>query len=189
MRHKFQGRRPHRVLITLRGQNRKAREPDRHADLPTTVSAPPRPPDTAREPTPTCASREPSQRPRQRPHRRPRHWRRRLRGRSGRPGMRHHDNSSGSAPEQAPAVGDGSAMSTREALGVRPEPRVLPSGGFVRGRELQREAWEWVLAQRKNSGSLPSGKVIADKFGRHERWGRLFKQAGVGDELVVQHPP
>jgi hypothetical protein len=34
------------------------------------------------------------------------------------------------------------------------------------------------LANRAADGSLPTGKVIASQFGRHERWGRLIKRAG-----------
>ncbi len=36
------------------------------------------------------------------------------------------------------------------------------------------------LAHRQAHGSLPSGRAIADQFGRHERWGRLVKQYGTG---------
>jgi len=46
------------------------------------------------------------------------------------------------------------------------------------GSELPREAWQWALANRADDGSLPSGKQIADRYGRHERWGRLVKHAG-----------
>jgi hypothetical protein len=31
----------------------------------------------------------------------------------------------------------------------------------------------------RGDGSLPSGKAIAGQYGRHERWGRLVKQAGL----------
>jgi hypothetical protein len=45
----------------------------------------------------------------------------------------------------------------------------------ARGPELQRQAWQWALANRAGDGTLPSGKQIAGQYGRHERWGRLVK--------------
>jgi hypothetical protein len=42
----------------------------------------------------------------------------------------------------------------------------------------RRQAWEWAVANKDVDGSLPSGRVIADRYGRHERWGRLVKAAG-----------
>jgi hypothetical protein len=36
---------------------------------------------------------------------------------------------------------------------------------------------------RTPNGDLPSGKVIAERFGRRERWGRLVKQAGTTGRL------
>jgi hypothetical protein len=54
------------------------------------------------------------------------------------------------------------------------------------GRELQRQAWRWALAHRASDGSLPSGRQIADQYGRHERWGRLVKRAGAAGEFSSQ---
>jgi hypothetical protein len=49
---------------------------------------------------------------------------------------------------------------------------------------LQRRAWQWALSEREaTTGALPSGKVIADHFGRRERWGRLVKQSGLAGRL------
>ncbi|MFI8552881.1 hypothetical protein [Spirillospora sp. NPDC077959] len=48
---------------------------------------------------------------------------------------------------------------------------------------LQRQAWQWALAHRTPAGDLPSGKAIAERFGRRERWGRLVKQAGAAGRL------
>ena len=48
---------------------------------------------------------------------------------------------------------------------------------------LQQEAWRWAQANLGDDGSLPSGRQIADRFGRHERWGRLVKHLGVAGEL------
>ena len=46
-------------------------------------------------------------------------------------------------------------------------------------RELQMQAWQWARDNQASDGSLPSGKAIAGQYGRHERWGRLVKQAGL----------
>ncbi len=51
------------------------------------------------------------------------------------------------------------------------------------GPNLQREAWCWALANRAGDGSLPSGKEIARRYSRHERWGRLVKRTGLSGEL------
>jgi hypothetical protein len=58
------------------------------------------------------------------------------------------------------------------------------SGGSARtrGRQSasvrQRQAWQWAMVNRAPNGDLPSGKAIAERFGRRERWGRLVKRAG-----------
>lgn len=44
--------------------------------------------------------------------------------------------------------------------------------------QVQREAWAWALENRREDGTLPSGKQIADRFEHKERWGRLIKQWG-----------
>jgi hypothetical protein len=55
------------------------------------------------------------------------------------------------------------------------------------GRELQVRAWQWALANRSGGdGSLPSGRDIGRQYGRHERWGRLVKRAGLTGELDTQ---
>ena len=51
------------------------------------------------------------------------------------------------------------------------------------GTRLRNEAWEWALTNRGGDGKLPSGKAIADQFGRHERWGRLVKREGLASQL------
>jgi Protein of unknown function (DUF2637) len=51
------------------------------------------------------------------------------------------------------------------------------------GREVQRAAWRWALANRGSDGSLPSGTVISQKFGRSPRWGRFVKSAGLAGDL------
>lgn len=40
------------------------------------------------------------------------------------------------------------------------------------------------MASRAADGSLPGGKMIADRYGRHERWGRLVKSAGIAGDLA-----
>jgi Protein of unknown function (DUF2637) len=57
------------------------------------------------------------------------------------------------------------------------------------GRDLQRQAWHWTLANRAGDGSLPSGGEIARQFGRHERWGRLVKRAGTAGEFDAGGEP
>ena len=64
--------------------------------------------------------------------------------------------------------------------GARTHPR-------SQGKDLQRQAWRWALAQRAGDGSLPSGREIADQFGRHERWGRMVKRSGTARELSSGH--
>jgi hypothetical protein len=55
-----------------------------------------------------------------------------------------------------------------------------------RGREAQLLAWQWALANRSGDGSLPSGRDIGREHGRHERWGRLVKRAGLAGQLDAQ---
>jgi hypothetical protein len=55
--------------------------------------------------------------------------------------------------------------------------------GGVAGRDLQRQAWLWAQANRAGDGSLPSGREIAHRYGRHERWGRQIKRAGAAGQL------
>jgi hypothetical protein len=52
------------------------------------------------------------------------------------------------------------------------------------GLELRSRAWEWAVANRSADGSLPSGKVIAARYDRHERWGRLVKRSGAAGEFA-----
>jgi len=62
-------------------------------------------------------------------------------------------------------------------------PQRKRQGGVTAGGDLQRAAWQWAQANRGHDGSLPSGKEIARKYGRHERWGRLVKRAGLAGEM------
>jgi hypothetical protein len=44
------------------------------------------------------------------------------------------------------------------------------------------------VANRGADGTLPSGKAIADQFGRHERRGRLVRQHGDAAEVAQAQP-
>jgi hypothetical protein len=76
--------------------------------------------------------------------------------------------------------------------------RSEPGGGVIReqhegssvvtatrgdGRDLQRMAWRWAIANRCAEGRLPSGVAIAEQFTRSHRWGRLVKRTGRAGEL------
>ena len=50
-------------------------------------------------------------------------------------------------------------------------PRLTEAAG------LQRRAFEWAMANRSAEGALPTGRQIAEQFGRSARWGRLIKHA------------
>ena len=58
-----------------------------------------------------------------------------------------------------------------------------PSSHDGTSRNLQRQAWQWALANRAGDGSLPSGHEIARRYGQHERWGRLVKRSGLAGEF------
>jgi hypothetical protein len=51
------------------------------------------------------------------------------------------------------------------------------------GRDARREAWRWAQDNRAEDGSLPSGRDIGRRYGRHERWGRLVKRSGLAGYL------
>ena len=73
------------------------------------------------------------------------------------------------------------------------EPRDSAGAGCSRPRrlasELKHDAWQWAIANRTPAGDLPSGKAIAERFGRQERWGRLVKQAGTTGRLDPASTP
>jgi hypothetical protein len=76
------------------------------------------------------------------------------------------------------------AMVEVDAVGAgsRAGPALDPAGRGRAGREAQVLAWQWALANRSADGSLPSGRDIGHRYGRHERWGRLVKRAGLAGE-------
>ena len=60
-----------------------------------------------------------------------------------------------------------------------------PAGSATAGRDLQAQAWHWALVHKARDGSLPSGREIGRQYGRHERWGRLVKRAGIAGEFAT----
>jgi len=74
--------------------------------------------------------------------------------------------------------------STPGLTALQSVPRPGPGDGAVPGRALQRQAWQWALANRTSDGVLPTGSEIARQHGRHERWGRLVKSAGLAGEFA-----
>ena len=81
---------------------------------------------------------------------------------------------------------DGEAVPRRRHRSSGSDPGHGNSGHAAAGRDLQRQAWRWALAQRGSDGSLPSGLEIARQHGRHERWGRLVKRAGAAGEFATE---
>jgi hypothetical protein len=82
---------------------------------------------------------------------------------------------------------DGAEELIRDTDETHPRDPVQASRGHSRPRrlasELQHNAWQWAIDNRTPAGNLPSGKAIAERFGRRERWGRLVKQAGTTGRL------
>jgi hypothetical protein len=96
---------------------------------------------------------------------------------------------SGKAPLRRPQIvrqegRDGIVQRPRDGS-AEPSPHGEVSGS--RGStswDLRWQAWQWALANRAGDGSLPSGREIARRYGRHERWGRLVKRSGAAGELA-----
>lgn len=87
------------------------------------------------------------------------------------------------APEAEQSAYDGAAVDPRHhAVRRRSQPHRRSDGS-----DLQQQAWRWALTRRGEDGALPSGKVIAGHFGRHERWGRLIKRAGLAGQFSDNH--
>ncbi|WP_436888257.1 DUF2637 domain-containing protein [Nocardiopsis dassonvillei] len=85
-------------------------------------------------------------------------------------------NTASIAPEQAGDL-EPPAGRTETALRVVPSRNdgkvsdALPS--------FQDRAWKWAEERENVTGELPTGKEIAHRFGRKERWGRLVKKRGI----------
>src|SRR5690606_32511557 len=80
-------------------------------------------------------------------------------------------------------------------LGERPQLRVVPASEGTGGKDeegspdsggvprIQVEAWLWAQGNRDEEGRLPSGKEIAARFGRKERWGAVDQAVGAARAL------
>ncbi len=92
----------------------------------------------------------------------------------------------GAARAVGPAEGS-PVPSHRSKKAVAP---VAPAAGAERrgahkvGDDLRQQAWQWAVANRALDGSLPSERVIAARYGRHERWGRLVKRTGIASDFA-----
>jgi hypothetical protein len=86
----------------------------------------------------------------------------------------------------------GAAVQRRRAPGLQAVGS--SRAGRVNGNQrantelLQRQAWQWALANRGGDGALPSGEAIARAHGRQERWGRMVKNAGLTGALGAENP-
>jgi len=69
------------------------------------------------------------------------------------------------------AVPQGAGISRSRGRMRRDTPRLTEAA------DLQQRAMDWALGNRSADGSLPTGRRIAEQFGRSDRWGRLVKQA------------
>jgi hypothetical protein len=63
--------------------------------------------------------------------------------------------------------------------------RAVAAGHGAVERETLLDAWRWAQDNRADDGSLPTGRAIARRYGRHERWGRLVKRSGLTGELGI----
>jgi Protein of unknown function (DUF2637) len=81
------------------------------------------------------------------------------------------------SPRQRPKrSGYSQAVEPARKRDAAASPKSARTGERLAGSDLQRQAWEWAVANRAPDGRLPSGRAIAARFGRHERWGRMVKQ-------------
>jgi hypothetical protein len=79
---------------------------------------------------------------------------------------------------------DGSAKAaTAPAIGPVSTTSAGPGRRRAAGPDVQVEAWRWAQTNRGGDGSLPSGREIGTRFGRHERWGRMVKRSGLAGDL------
>lgn len=67
------------------------------------------------------------------------------------------------------ANGAAAATSRRTAMDPTRDRAVVAGHGAV-GRDTQLDAWRRAQDNRADDGSLPSGKAIVRRYGRHERW-------------------
>lgn len=80
-----------------------------------------------------------------------------------------------------------SAVAARAGASVGKSGAVAPGRNAV-GRDVWLDAWQWAQNNQTEDGSLPSGRDIGNRYGRHERWGRLVKRSGLAGELAMLAP-
>ncbi len=83
-------------------------------------------------------------------------------------------------PETAsPSASPGAALAARGRSDGCPVAAAAQDGS---SRVLQRQAWQWALANRRPDGRLPNGTEVARQFRRSGRWGRLVKNTGLAGQ-------
>jgi Protein of unknown function (DUF2637) len=104
--------------------------------------------------------------------------------------MRQIRTGAAARPPRREATATSRTHAATSAPAARPGAASLPGpvGSRAAGRGLQREALQWAMANRGADGRLPSGRAIADQFGRHERWGRLVKHLGESSGFGAHGP-
>lgn len=100
--------------------------------------------------------------------------------------MRHARRTAGRMQARS-AAGRGPSRRSPVAAptGIRAGTRSSRQPDGRAGLALQRQAWRWAQDKRASGGLLPSGREIAVRYGRQERWGRLVKRAGLAGELAT----
>jgi hypothetical protein len=92
---------------------------------------------------------------------------------------------------EAAATGARSARSPSRAAssavardgGPASSQKTAPARHRTVGPQVRLEAWRWAQSNRAEDGSLPSGRDIGTRYGRHERWGRMVKRSGLAGDL------
>jgi hypothetical protein len=86
-----------------------------------------------------------------------------------------------------PRSGRSACRTTSAAAAIASGPvgtrKAAPARGREVGPDVQLEAWRWAQSNRADDGSLPSGREIGIRYGRHQRWGRLVKRSGLAGEF------
>jgi hypothetical protein len=92
-------------------------------------------------------------------------------------------------PRPSRAAGTDGRKSASALTVIGAGPRPTGTGRRPSVQDLQQRAWQWAMSHRGADGSFPSGKQIASRFGRHERWGRLVKRAGIAGQFSPRDAP
>ena len=77
---------------------------------------------------------------------------------------------------QGPAVSEEPRFSGLRAVEGGEKSTIAPVEALT---PFQERAWQWALDRQRETGTLPTGAQIAERFGRKERWGRLVKERGL----------